>query len=142
MNPKDLELLGAPMLSEAVSGALEKKIGQAQVLSVRLGLLPAHQALFILKNCLSLPKLSYILRCAECFKFGEKLDEFDKVIRDSLESITNVPMSEDVWDQSSQPTGLGGLGIPKASEIALPAYISSATASTDMACYGRVALDW
>ena len=132
MNPKDLELLGAPMLSEAVSGALEKKIGQTQMLSGRLGLLPAHQVLFILKNCLSLPKLSYILRCAECFKSGEKLDEFDKVIRDSLESITNVPMSEDVWDQSSQPTGLGGLGIPKASEIAMPAYISSATASTDM----------
>ena len=64
-----MELLGAPMLSEAVSGALEKKIGQAQVLSGRLGLLPAHQALFILKNYLSLPKLSYILRCAECLKF-------------------------------------------------------------------------
>ena len=74
----------------------------------------------------------YISETAECFKFGEKLDEFDKVICDSLENITNLPMSEDAWDQSSQPTGLGGLGIPKASEIALPADISSETASTDI----------
>ena len=131
MKPDDLELLGAPILNESISYALEKKIGQAQVLTGRLGLLPAHQALFILKNCLSLPKLCYILRCSECWKFEEKLNEFDEVIRVALQSITNVPMSSDVWEQSSQPTVLGGLGIQKASDIQ-KAYISSVASSADL----------
>ena len=52
--------------------------------------------------------------------------------RRALESITNVPMSKDVWEQSSLPTSLGGLGIPRSSEIALPAYISSMESSVDM----------
>ena len=132
VKPEDLELLGAPMFSEAVTSALRKKIGQAQVLSGRLGLLPAHQALFILKNCLSLPKLCYILRSSECWKYKDVLDEFDEVTRRALESITNVPMSPDVFEQSSLPTSLGGLGIPKSSEIALPAYISSMESSVEM----------
>ena len=60
------------------------------------------------------------------------LDEFDEVTRRALESITNVPMSPDVFEQSSLPTSLGGLGIPKSSEIALPAYISSMESSVEM----------
>ena len=46
MKPDDLELPGAPMLGEAVPGVLEEKIGEAQVLSGRLGLLPAHKSAF------------------------------------------------------------------------------------------------
>ena len=132
MKPEDLELLGAPLLGEAITGALRKRIGQAQVLSGRLGLLPAHQALFILKNCLSLPKLCYILRSSECWKYKGPLADFDETIRTALESITNVPMKADVWDQSSLPTSHGGLGIPKSADIALAAYIASLEASADM----------
>ena len=62
----------------------------------------------------------------------EKLNEFDEVIRVALQSITNVPMSSDVWEQSSQPTVLGGLGIQKASDVAMPAYISSVASSADL----------
>ena len=50
----------------------------------------------------------------------------------ALQSITNVPMSSDVWEQSSQPTVLGGLGIQKASDVAMPAYISSVASSADI----------
>ena len=132
VKPEDLELLGAPLLGEAVTGALRKKIGQAQVLSGRLGLLPAHQALFILKNCLALPKLCYILRSSECWRYKEALDDFDETIRMALESVTNVPMTAGVWNQSSLPTSHGGLGIPKSADVALAAYIASLEASTDM----------
>ena len=87
---------------------------------------------FILKNCLSLPKLCYILRCSECWEVEDKLQQFDELMRMTLQSITNVPMSVDAWEQSSLPTGMGGLGIPKALDIAKPAFISSLIASADL----------
>ena len=61
MKSEDLELLESPMLSKSVSLIIEDMIGQARVLTGRIGLLPAYQALFILKNCLSLPKNAHTL---------------------------------------------------------------------------------
>ena len=53
-------------------------------------------------------------------------------MRIALHSNTNVPMSVDVWEQSSQPSGHGGIGMQKAAEIAMPVYISLMAASADM----------
>ncbi|GAU99291.1 hypothetical protein RvY_10317 [Ramazzottius varieornatus] len=44
-----------------------------------LNLLFAHQALFLLKNCLCLPKLLHILRCSPVWKVRWVLQEFDEV---------------------------------------------------------------
>ena len=41
-------------------------------------------------------------------------------------------MADEAWEQSALPASLGGLGMQKASDIALPAYISSVTASRDL----------
>ena len=62
----------------------------------------------------------------------DKLQQFDELMRMTLQSITNVPMSVDAWEQSSLPTGMGGLGIPKALDIAKPAFISLLIASADL----------
>ena len=84
-----------------------------------------YQALFILKNSLSLPKLLYVLRCAECWKFPEKFEAFDQHIKITLEKVTNIPMSPDVWKQATLPIAMGKLGLQKAADTALPAYVSS-----------------
>ncbi|XP_055352294.1 uncharacterized protein LOC129598426 [Paramacrobiotus metropolitanus] len=120
-----LELLGSPLLAEAVEGALMKKVGQTQVLADQLGILPTHQAIFLLKNCLSLPKLLYLLRTAECWQYPDALQKFDETIRSKAEQLTNVSMTNTVWEQAALPTRFGGLGLVKAADVALAAYASS-----------------
>ncbi|XP_055355148.1 uncharacterized protein LOC129600635 [Paramacrobiotus metropolitanus] len=132
--PEELELLGSPLLSEAIAGALMRKVGQAQVLADQLGILPSHQAFFLLKNCLSLPKLLYILRTSPCWQYPEELRKFDDVIRFKAEQLTNVAMSDTVWNQASLPTKFGGLGLISATEVALAAYTSSVHGAVDMVC--------
>ncbi|XP_055354716.1 uncharacterized protein LOC129600270 isoform X2 [Paramacrobiotus metropolitanus] len=125
VTPDKLELLGSSLLPEAVVGALMKKVGQAQVLADQLGTLPTHQALFLLKNYLSLPKLLYLLRTAECWQYPEALQKFDETIRTKAEQLTNVAMTDTVWEQAALPTKFGGLGLVKAADVALAAYASS-----------------
>ncbi|XP_055354129.1 uncharacterized protein LOC129599826 [Paramacrobiotus metropolitanus] len=130
--PEELELLGSPLLNESVSGALLRKVGQAHVLADQLGILPSHQALFLLKNCLSLPKLLYLLRTSPCWQFPDELKKFDEVIRVKAEQLTNVTMSGPVWEQASLPTKFGGLGLISASDVALAAYASSVHGAAGM----------
>ena len=41
----------------------------------------------------------------------------------------NVELADDVWDQATLPVANGGLGIRRASDIALSAFLSSVTGS-------------
>ncbi|GAU96968.1 hypothetical protein RvY_08332-1 [Ramazzottius varieornatus] len=60
----DLNLLGAPLMEESLEEAVRAKTSKIRLVNANLNLLFAHQALFLLKNCLRLPKLLYILRCS------------------------------------------------------------------------------
>jgi len=68
LESRELELLGAPLTDETLSAALEKKVAQIRRLAERLPLLKSHAALYMLKNCLSIPKLVYLLRCVPSWK--------------------------------------------------------------------------
>jgi len=48
-------------------------------------LIEPHQAFFIWKNCLSIPKLIYLLRSAPCIKCKEELEVFDTAIKTNME---------------------------------------------------------
>ncbi|GAV05180.1 hypothetical protein RvY_15350 [Ramazzottius varieornatus] len=121
----DLLLLGAPILEDAFPSTLQEKTRQAELMATRLAKLGAHHAVFLLKNCLFLPKLLYILRCSPVWKFPGLLRNFDEVLRSSVVSITNTKMTDSVWRQTSLPIVKGGLGLRRAEEIALPAYLAS-----------------
>ena len=121
----ELSLLGAPLLKEGLLPAVQEKTSNLAVLQSRLNLLCAHQALFLLKNCLGLPKLLYVLRCSPAWKVPEALKEFDESIRVSLSAITNTELDEKTWRQATLPVSLGGLGIRRTEEIALSAYLAS-----------------
>ncbi|OQV21743.1 hypothetical protein BV898_04321 [Hypsibius exemplaris] len=73
------------------------------LLAGRLDILPAQQALFILRNCLSAPK-----------------------------TITNTAMMPGVWRQATLPVGKGGQDIRKTSVLAYPAYQTSVHTSRDL----------
>ena len=128
IQPEDLTLLGAPVLPCANQKILSAKLDNLKTLTGRLKLLHEHDALYLLKNCMAIPKLLYFLRTAPCFLNPDLLAEYDDTIKTGLENILNVKMTDLVWDQVSLPTKLGGFGIRKTTELAISGYLSSVSA--------------
>ena len=108
---------------------LTKKLTEFQRLANRLKLLTAHDAFFLLKNCFSLPKLQYILRCAPCYN-SQILQLYDNTIREALQSILNITLTETAWRQATLPVRNGGIGVRLATQVALPAFLSSVASSS------------
>jgi len=126
-------LLGAPIGShESVRDVLTTKLQELQRLSYRVGLLSAHDALFLLRNCFAIPKLTYNLRSAPCFLERQLLINYDAVIRSTLQSILNITLSDEGWEQATLPIANGGLGIRRAMDIAVPAFLSSVAGSQSL----------
>ena len=73
------------------------------------------------------------LRCSPCFD-QPLLDEHDAVLREGLAAIVNIHMSDTQWIQASTPVRNGGLGIRRAASLALPAFLASAAATSDLQC--------
>ena len=130
LQAKDLTLLGSPILPEAIESVLKTKLDSLKLMAERLSTIDAHDALFLLRNCFSMPKLTYFLRTAPCFLNKAILQEYDAYIRHSIQKILNVRLEEAAWNQSTLPINLGGLGLKLASEVALPAFLSSAYSSS------------
>ena len=129
LDKKNLTLLGAPIFPEAIESILTPKLEKLIVMASRLKEIDAHDALFLLRNCFSMPKLTYNLRTAPCFLKKDILNKYDTIMKESLQAILNVKLDENAWVQSTLPVKLGGLGIKLASEVALPAYLSSVYSS-------------
>ena len=128
----ELELLGAPMCDPRIRRAL--LLGQQMVekLVVRLQALDeAHQAFFLLKNYVSLPRLLYLLRSSPAYRHPALLTRIDEVVRRGMETITNVKLHGDLWRQATLPVSLGGLGVRMLTDVALPAHLASQVASAD-----------
>jgi len=91
----EMTLLGAPVIKgPAQDDALRHKIDVLK----RLSLIHSHDALVLLKNSLSMPKLLYTLRTADCSD-NTLLATFDNVLRSGLSSILNVDLSDIQWLQ-------------------------------------------
>ena len=125
----DLKLLGAPILQEAFEDVLHSKLENLKTMVERLKQLDSHDALFLLKQCFAIPKIMYTLRTAPCFLNIEWCKEFDDTLRKALQRILNVNMDDSMWDQCSLPVSLGGIGVRRASDVAVPAYLSSVHAT-------------
>jgi hypothetical protein len=67
---------------------LKAKLEELRRLSNRLSLLHARDALFLLKICISLPKVMFTLRGAPCYSL-HLLTEYDDVIRSTVQHIMN-----------------------------------------------------
>ena len=99
---KDLTLLGAPILPEAIITVLESLM----LMSDRLIQIDAHEALFLLWNCFSIPKVTYFLNMAPCFFKRGILQAYDNLIWVSLQKILNIQLEETSWNQCTLPINL------------------------------------
>ena len=132
VSPHQATLLGAPIGDdEEVNEILTRKIEEFERLASRLKQLCAHDAFFLLKNCFSLPKLQYILRCVPCYR-SQVLQRYDSSICDTLQHILNIELSDQAWNQATLPVKSGGIGIWLATQVALPAFLSSVASSSQI----------
>ena len=122
-------LLGAPLSEAAIGPALNMKEAALRRMVEKLRVLDPHQALVLLKNCFSIPKLLYILRTSPTFKNIPDLETIDNTIKSAVSSITNIDFTEENWTQLTLPTGSGGLGLRRSQDLSLPGYIPSAISS-------------
>ena len=79
----------------------------------------------LLRSCLSLPKLAFILRCCPPPKILNALNYFDDVMREALSDMLGSPLSDWAWLKASLPSSSGGLGLRQATLHAPAAYIGS-----------------
>ena len=129
VHPSSAQLLGAPIGdNQSIDIVLSKKLEDLKRFKDRLQQLEAHDALYLLQNWLSIPKLAYTLRCSPCFN-NPLLLEYDGIIRSSLQSILNIEITDEAWTQATLPVNNGGIGVCLASHVALPAFLSSTISS-------------
>uniref|UniRef100_A0A8D8WTR2 Reverse transcriptase domain-containing protein n=1 Tax=Cacopsylla melanoneura TaxID=428564 RepID=A0A8D8WTR2_9HEMI len=121
----DLELLGSPIFDDSVITFTSKKFEKIETMITRLQDVKAHFAYYLLKNCLTIPKLSYLIRTAPLWKFPCLLQNIDTKIKIVLEKTLNVELNDLQWTQASLPVNNGGLGIRKLQDLSLPAFLAS-----------------
>jgi hypothetical protein len=129
-----LTLLGSPIgfSPEQLSSPLKAKLDQLETLSGSIKGLATHHQLHLLRNCLLIPKLLFTLRSSPTFQSPEALAEIDTAIKQILAATMNQDWSDSAWTQASLPTRHGGLGIRAPSQLALPAFLSSISATRDL----------
>ena len=124
-------LLGTPIGNKE----FVKKELEAKVVKIRkiVELLPTiqdpHTQFVLLRSCLSLPKLSFVLRTTDTSPFQDILQDFDRLVQDALGSILGTALSDLQWKQASLPVSMGGLGLRGAQEHGPGLYCSSIISS-------------
>ena len=103
---------------------IKEKLEALKLMAGRLEEIDNHDGLLLLRHCMAIPKLLYFLRSAPCFKSPALLEEYDTVMRNCLEKILNVQLDKDKHLQGSLPVKWGGLGISRATDLALPAFLA------------------
>ena len=81
-----------------------------------------HTEFVLLRSCLSLPKIMFMLR-------AEQLAEFDSIMRGALSRIFGSPLADEQWAQAYLPAAMGGLGLCSAVEHAPTAHAVSLLAA-------------
>lgn len=127
----DLSLLGSPLTDFAANSILSSKINTYQLLSDRLKNIHHHTALFLLRNCMAVPMMSYLIRSAPIFQ-NVLLSKLDNILKSSLEHILNASLEDGHWNQATLPISLGGIGVRKLDSIAIPAYCSSVYSTKEL----------
>ena len=129
--PEEATLLGAPLHIRGIDKAIGEKCEALQRAMARLKHMSAHEAMYILRNSLSVPRLQYILRCAPSFN-SSLTATFDDLVLQALSTSANIEMDGAARVQAQLPVRWGGLGLRSATQLAPSAFLSSLTAAESL----------
>src|ERR1700735_4297547 len=87
--------------------------------------------MILLRLSLFAPRIVYLLRYSPASKCEAVLRYFDDHIHDTLERVLNITLSSRELEKATMPVRGGGLGIRRASDIAMACYVSSLHSSSD-----------
>ena len=104
--------LGASLFHSTLSSSLRSKIHVLECLTSRLECLHTHDALFLLRNCLAIPKLMYLLCSSPAWQASEDLEAFDAVPF-SLYVISTLTPQHGSKLLFQLPKEVSGLGEPR-----------------------------
>ena len=110
---------------------LEKMFAKFDDVLNKLSLISLHDALCVLRDAIDILKLIYFLRISP--KPDKTiLNKFATLLRSRMEIIFNISFNEMGWLQAQVSVSLGGLGIGSMVELAPSAFLTSATATTNL----------
>ncbi|XP_037034393.1 uncharacterized protein LOC119073191 [Bradysia coprophila] len=121
----DIELLGSPLTLSGIKSAINKKLRKLKIMVGRMDKLNAHHSYCLLRSSLSIPQLSYLLRTTPCWNAMDELEEYDRVLKDAMESIVNCRFTENSWNEATLPVKLGGLGLRNATNLCYSSFLGS-----------------
>ena len=111
-------MFGAPIFSSAVKNSPSAKHSHLQKIIDRLSHPSAHQAFFLLKNCL------FILRCCPSFHELVLLIKYEQTLREEAAKIGNINFDDTAWLQAKLVVRHAGIGLRSPYDLALPAFFS------------------
>ena len=131
VNMPGITLLGAPIGSRNfVRSELEAKVEKIQkTIEMLPNIQDPHTQFVLLRSCLALPKLSFILRTTDTSPFLDVLHQFDSLVREALSIILGAALTDLQWKQASLPVSMGGLGLRGAKQHGPGFYCSSVLSS-------------
>ena len=91
----------------------------------------------LLRSCLSLPKISFVLRTCPPHLIQSALYAFDDIMRDTLADFCGSPISDWSWLKASLPVSMGGLNLRRALLHAPAAFVGSLCNSLITQILGR-----
>ena len=95
------------------------------------GLSSKHVALFLLKGAGDACRVVYYLRTSPLDILKPFVAEFDSELRDAVDEVLGVNLSEGQWEQATLGVKQGGMGFCKAADIADAAYLASRAGTYD-----------
>ena len=101
----------------SIDSTLYLKLHALKIMGERLSLLHSQDALVLLMNSFSLPKVLHELRTTPSSE-AAILNNLDHLQRKLLESICNVHLDDNAWTQASLPITTGGLDIRSFTRLA------------------------
>ena len=122
--------IGPPSYCEEVFGGRVAKVKSS--LGALRDIADSQMETLLLRSCLSLPKVSFILRTCPISHIRHAAEEFDNAVRDALETTMGGPMSDWSWLKASLPSSLGGLNLRSASFHAPAAFLASSLQSSQI----------
>jgi hypothetical protein len=95
VEPKDAVLLDTPLGDlSGIDNALQDKVRKLRILGDHLAHLRTQDALFLIRNAFSIPKILYLLRTSPCFS-SAILGDFDQELRSILSTTLNPSLDDE-----------------------------------------------